>query len=1370
MVVDKAPVSEVAFDSFLIKAITGDGDLRASVDESAADGGLRLGFHFTRGVRLALADGVQLHGCVVADIGGSVLRLDGSIDVCPVMGGNIRIVDCSIGTQCNVLFAGGIHVGTQSGSLGVSLTIDVELADVGNDVDYRTLNNGLVRGIDGNLGCEGNGVLDLCVGGCTQAGGIGTANAVNAILRAVRSDGHGAKPIPNLSGSHGYSGSGSHIHDNFDFRDIDSAIGINFRIGSNDISPTCLGNDIQLAEVGLDNGTIANHDRHRAHQTIRRADLSCRNEGLAILGGSCRHSGIGDCACREVGIGIHRTLKLNIIVNINGIITLGDIQIDDTAIGGVLAGYDTLRGCIVLSGDADAAQLGNQLGTILRISVGRVVAYGRKGLFSNIANDRNIRTGADIGLRETLIVSTDDDILLCLDRAAGNSGPRGLTVVTGADTRSGIGLAEADTGHAAAGFGEGIRSGGRHTLNAQAVNIHMNAGQVRFDRIVGVSIAAHIVEGYSRNLIWHTAAGIRAGDRTGKDLNLSRIHGIAAAAADIGIVGANRPGFRCGGVCTYQLNRIRICTIGRLPAGSIGGAVVGIGIVAAAVDEGFHRHIAGGKAAGVMDIGLLLHLQIGIYIRNRHFSETQAQPRADALGLGNALACDVNGHRVINHNIAAGAQGRSAGIHCGIGIDFCLRQVYRAIDQGHIHALTRSGGLGIGNGGVAGQDFQGLRGDILTAIFDVSLEAAAGGCLADKHAEGCQPHRSVASAVVGLGNGLAQGLNGELSGRVHSRILNPGLYRGAGIGNGRVGIDGERGNLDTASVTLAAASNDCAGAGFVGILIEAGMDADVLITGNSGILDVRILLIQQPCLHEVHSQACRAQRSLGSIEACTCIRVTSQGNCYIPLLRRRVSLLRGRVILHFPAGNTCLGCDAGIRQSHIDASADQGGAQARPRLGAHGLCSGGVGIADTDRFTLDLLIGGVAHIGTKVTAGVGINLGQEHRDQSQLDIVHHIALGKGTACGIEVHGAGNIQIGIVNIAVVCAPEPGIGRIGGRTDNGNRDTGVARCVAAADGRQGTAELVNIVEHAVRIEAGVHGEVIGLQCHVLNQGFLGNIYVRRCHIGGDFHLGTADRRCIDDSPGLGLAGSGYCHVASDIDHTAGSLPAQDAGSGPGQIPCRRHIHLDIGQGERYTAYRRGDLSLGITDIVVGDGQTIRTDVCLTIIAPDLGLNQCLEGSLRVGIAGMKTNGYETESKACNVCHRSGFSIVGNGDGCGNPILRPGKISAGCMQILRSEMGSAGGIGNGVRRTGRCGQRTGTRSKHQSLCHGGKVTLQFIVTAIQGDGQIKPTEVKAASAGLLDGADGHRIVDCQCALAIHFGFLHILQVCHRHRDLRA
>ena len=771
-----------------------------------------------------------------------------------------------------------------------------------------------------------------------------------------------------------------------------------------------------------------------------------------------------------------------------------------------------------------------------------------------------------------------------------------------------------------------------------------------------------------------------------------------------------------------------------------------------------------------MDIRILLHLQVGVYIRNRNAHQAQAELGADASGIGQALAGDLNRHIIADGHISAGGQRGPAGNRCGIGIDRCLRQIDGTTGQRHIDALAGGGGAGIGDGSIPGQNLQRCRADVLRSIVDISLEAAAGSCLADEYAEGQQSRRVLASAVVGLGNGIPQSLDGELSFCIDRRVLNQGCYLGSGIGNGRVGIDGERGNLDTASVTLAAASNDCAGAGFVGILIEAGMDADVLITGNSGILDVRILLIQQPCLHEVHSQACRAQRSLGSIEACTCIRVTSQGNCYIPLLRRRVSLLRGRVILHFPAGNTCLGCDAGIRQSHIDASADQGGAQARPRLGAHGLCSGGVGIADTDRFTLDLLIGGVAHIGTKVTAGVGINLGQEHRDQSQLDIVHHIALGKGTACGIEVHGAGNIQIGIVNIAVVCAPEPGIGRIGGRTDNGNRDTGVARCVAAADGRQGTAELVNIVEHAVRIEAGVHGEVIGLQCHVLNQGFLGNIYVRRCHIGGDFHLGTADRRCIDDSPGLGLAGSGYSHVASDIDHTAGSLPAQDASSGPGQIPCRRHIHLDIGQGERYTACRRGDLSLGITDIVVGDGQTIRTDVCLTIIAPDLGLNQCLEGSLRVGIAGMKTNGYETESKACNVCHRSGFSIVGNGDGCGNLILRPGKISAGCMQILRSEMGSAGGIGNGVRRTGRCGQRTGTRSKHQSLCHGGKVTLQFIVTAIQGDGQIKPTEVKAASAGLLDGADGHRIVDCQCALAIHFGFLHILQVCHRHRDLRA
>ena len=93
MVVDKAAVSEVAFDSVFVEAVAGNGDLSASVNEVAANHGPGVCVHIAFCLGITFADGVQLNGCIVADIGGSVLRLYGGVDVCPVVGGDVCVAN-----------------------------------------------------------------------------------------------------------------------------------------------------------------------------------------------------------------------------------------------------------------------------------------------------------------------------------------------------------------------------------------------------------------------------------------------------------------------------------------------------------------------------------------------------------------------------------------------------------------------------------------------------------------------------------------------------------------------------------------------------------------------------------------------------------------------------------------------------------------------------------------------------------------------------------------------------------------------------------------------------------------------------------------------------------------------------------------------------------------------------------------------------------------------------------------------------------------------------------------------------------------------------------------------------------------------------
>ena len=352
------------------------------------------------------------------------------------------------------------------------------------------------------------------------------------------------------------------------------------------------------------------------------------------------------------------------------------------------------------------------------------------------------------------------------------------SIGAGADAGVGIGLGELHAGQTASGFGEGIGNGGRHTLNGQTDRLQIHTGQIGMDGVIGIGVAAHIVEGDSRDLIRHTAVGIRAGDGAGKDLDLTGLHGVGAGAFEIGIVDTDRSGFRFDRVRADQRDLFPVfflgivIVIGRLTAGGVGGAVIDLSIVGAAVNQGFHRHIACRKAAAVFDIRVLLHLQIGVYIRNRNAHNAQAELGADASGIGQALAGDLHRHIIADDHAAAGGQRGPAGNRRGIGIDRCLSQVHRTVCQRHTHALAGGGGAGIGDGSIPGQNLQRCRADVLSSIVHISLEAAAGSCLADEYAEGQQSRHVLASAVVGLGNGIAQGLDGELSFCIDRRVLN----------------------------------------------------------------------------------------------------------------------------------------------------------------------------------------------------------------------------------------------------------------------------------------------------------------------------------------------------------------------------------------------------------------------------------------------------------------------------------------------------------------------------------------------------------------------------------------------------------------------
>ena len=450
-------------------------------------------------------------------------------------------------------------------------------------------------------------------------------------------------------------------------------------------------------------------------------------------------------------------------------------------------------------------------------------------------------------------------------------------------------------------------------------------------------------------------------------------------------------------------------------------------------------------------------------------------------------------------------------------------------------------------------------------------------------------------------------------------------------------------------------------------------------------------------------------------------------------------------------------------QGHVGSRAHKAGVYSGVGLGAHGLCPGRVGVADIDRLALDLLAGGIAHIGAEVAAGIGVNLGQEQGYQAQLTVLHHVAPGKGTAFGTEFHRSGNIQVGIADIAMVLAAEQRIGGIGRGTDFRNADTGhiFSQSVAAADHCQGAAVLAVIVEDAVLVQLGFHGEAVGRQGNVLDQGLLGNLHVCRCRVGCEGYAGNADHRRIHPCLRQGGTGGGNVHSPRHVDHTAGGLAAQNAGSGLRQVSGRGHIDLFFTQAGVDAAHCRGDDRFGIADIGIGNVQPGRVDVGLHIAEAALGLDQGFEGSLCVGIAGVESFGFQAKADASDIRRRGGLGVVGHLDVHGG-------------ELLGSHQRSAGGVGNGVRRAGGCRQRACARGKHQCLGHGGKGAAELLV--ILGDGQFEDAEFKVAAAGLLGGFDGHIAVEARVsllnvhhALAVHFGFLYILQVCHRHRDLR-
>ena len=556
VVIDKAAVSEVACDSVLIKAVAGDGDLGTSVNEVSANHCPGICKHTSSCLCIAFADGIQLDSSVVTDIGGSVLRFYGGVDICPVMAGDIRFVDIGVCVKIDILCAVCIHIRAQRRTLGVRLTIDIEAADISHDIHNGAFNDCRIRlgtfaddiaviikhsGADVCICIQRNGVINVGFRCGAEAGRIGAAVAVDSVFRAVSLDIDRTEPVADFCGTNVHCGCGGHIHGNIDLRHGNAALGIDAGGGGDDVSPARLSNDIQRAKVCLDIRTVQNIDGCCTHQRIICIDTAGCNESGAFLGGLCSHDCIGNGMGCEVEVGIHCTIKVDDIFHVHSVLALGLIQIDDAAGGTVIAGNDTLCFCVIFCGDADAAQVGCQFGITIRIGPGVIVAFRRQCLVGYITNHGCLCTGLDVCCCGALVVGTDDNVPLTGNGAAGNTGLCALSAVcTGANSCFGYALLEGHTGRNVSGLSNSTCVGIRNRFHTDTQSIQMDAGQVSVNRIVGIGIAAHVAEGNKRDLVRHNGFRIRTGNGAGKDLDIGSGHGVFAAACNVCGVGTDR--------------------------------------------------------------------------------------------------------------------------------------------------------------------------------------------------------------------------------------------------------------------------------------------------------------------------------------------------------------------------------------------------------------------------------------------------------------------------------------------------------------------------------------------------------------------------------------------------------------------------------------------------------------------------------------------------------------------------------------------------------------------------------------------------------------------------------------------------------------
>ena len=878
-------------------------------------------------------------------------------------------------------------------------------------------------------------------------------------------------------------------------------------------------------------------------------------------------------------------------------------------------------------------------------------------------------------------------------------------------------------------------------LDTETVGLQVDIGQVSMDRIVGISITVHNTEGNAHDLIRHNGCGVSAGNGAGKGLDIDCGHGVIAAACKICLVGADCYRLCLGFIHFDQADRLGILPCGCLTAGSIGSSVVAAIAVTAVVNQSFHRHVSGLEGTGIVNVGLLFHLQIGIDIGVGDFRCVDAELGADTLCIGQALTQNLNVYIIADLNCSAGCQISCAGYVGGILVDLCFCQVYRAADKADADTLTRCSGLCIGNSRVIGQNFQTACLDALCLVVDVSLEGAVGVCLADKYAEGSQTCGSITAAVVGLGHCLALGLHRDLLGSSQVCVYNTGNHIGSYICDCSVGVDRVHRSREAGAVTLAAAGDNCAGADAGIGFIEPGDNADIVCRCTC-IFNISILASQQSCFHEVHCQFCTGQGFHRSIEAGFCICITCNGNGYI-------SVLRCRVTLRIAAGNTrrCINC--GICQSNVGTAADYVGGKSLAGLGAHGTGAGSVIVIHADGLALDLPAVGISDIGAELTASHRRNLRQEQGHDAQIAAQLHIASCKGTAVGIDGQRIMGNQISVADEAAVLAAEDRIGGICLYICRCNADA-LTAAVAAAEDCQRTVEAAVIIKYTVRIKVGIDRQVFSFYLDILNQGFLLHIHIRHCHIRGDTDAGNVDAGRIDSRLRSCCTIGCDIHIAVDLDHSTGigGGITHDTGIGLGQILGNCHVRVHIRSCQFHAAHSGGNDGLGIADIGIGNIQAGTGEVGLSIAHIALGLNQCFEGALCISIASMQAHGYNTKAKRCDVGNCRGFCIIGN-------------LNIPCTQILCSQQCSAGCVGDCIGSACCRIHHADTCCEYQSLCHGTECTLQSVATGFCRNRQIVAAKVEITAAGLLRGLQGDRACDIQIAFTIHLCFLDIFQV---------